>query len=232
MRKPLFALCLSCACSVAVGQGLVNFFNNPMTLISGANGAPSAPAGSYYFALLTAPVGTTDPREFKFTGCYATNQTAAGRINGGWGVSVPEWPAGTAKAFLVCGWPASVGHDWNQNWLVGPGGAQLGVSMIASGIAGGFSAGGMAPPLNLFGSTTINSGFMVWSCLGPYWEGFSMLPGSQTVVVGAQASFAVGAVACPLPWYQWYFNGAGINVSLVGPGENLHAIDDRQADRG
>jgi len=62
----------------ADAQGLVklqkhsrnpDFFSNYNGQISTING----PAGSYYFGLLIAHPGTTDPKAFVFTGVYATN---------------------------------------------------------------------------------------------------------------------------------------------------------------
>jgi len=210
---------------------VVNFFNDPTTLISGMNGLPTTGAESYYFALLTAPVGTTDPRQFTFTGCYATNQAAPGRINGGWGIPVTGWAPGSELAFIVCGWPANAGHNWNQNWLGGMSSTGFGMSMIATGIAGGVGNGGvLAPPLNLFGQTTINSGFMVSSgCLGPYWIGFWKWPMNQTVVVGGSAVFDVAAAACPPPRYQWFLN----ETALPGATNPFYQITNAQpADAG
>ncbi len=211
------ALLLAACTASGLAQGWVNFFNNPTTLISGDTGLPTAPAGSYYFGLFIAPVGTTDHRQFTFTGCYATNQAVPGRINGGWEVRVPNWPAGSLRAFLVRGWPASLGHDWNPGWL--PQYAPVHTSAIATGIAGGFDYMGgpiPLPPLNVFGSTTITSGFMIWTCLGRYWRDFSLQPASQTVIRGQSVEFFVAAEACPTPIYQWYHNGLAIPGGTTG----------------
>lgn len=201
----LLALILLFA-SNGFGQGEANFFNNPNTLIRGPDGAPISGTETYYFALLSAPAGMTDPHLFTFTRCYATNMSVPGRINGGWPVIMWGWPAGVAQAFVICGWPSYLGHDWNTNRMSGA--TPFGLSQIATGIAGGgqFSI----PPLNLFGSGTIASGFMISGCPTPYWDGFATMPTNQTVIAGGTAFFDVIAVACPLPLYQWYLNGAPI----------------------
>lgn len=205
MKRLIVALNLAAFTCLVFGQGEINFLNNSSTLIIGMDGSPAAPAGTYYFGLFIAPVGTTTPNAFTFTGCYATNVAVAGRIFGGNFVPVTGWPAGTAMAFMVRGWPASLGHDWNPGWLQG--GVLLGTSMIATGNAGGWDGVGNLPPVNLFGSTAISSGFMIWACLGPYWMGFAIQPTNQSVVLGGMAVFEVYATACPPPAYQWFFNG-------------------------
>lgn len=148
----------------AFAQGTVNFFNNPSTLISIAGTPPTATpatAGLYYFALLTAPVGTTDPTAFTFAGVYGTNQAVAGRFTGGVG-SISGWSAGTTRAFEVAGWSATFGATWNPAWL-GSINSIIGMSSIASGSPGGFNAGtgGTDPNLPIFNAGTIGSGFII-----------------------------------------------------------------------
>src|SRR5579862_7957004 len=115
--------------------------NSPATLFSVRNsdGTPVDLPGTYYFSLLTAPPGTTDPTLFSFSGVYATNLSAAGRFFGGTFLAVPNWAVGTNKAFLIAGWSASLGVDWRQAWLnrtfTAPG--YFGLSSIGSGVAGG-----------------------------------------------------------------------------------------------
>ncbi len=158
--------------SGASGQGLVNFLNNPTTLIS-VNGVvlPSGQGGFYWFALLAAPVGTTDHHAFTFTGVYATNQNAAGRINGGFGLVVNNWAAGETKAFYVAGWSVNAGTVFNPAWIgpgnyhtpygdfAGPSQGFFGVSAIAPlGVAGG--GPDVIPNLIVFGGTQgLRSGF-------------------------------------------------------------------------
>jgi hypothetical protein len=43
-----------------------------------------------------------------------------------------------------------------------------------------------------------------------YFGGFTAQPASQTVLLGATATFWVGDNAYPPPFYQWYFNGMSI----------------------
>ena len=166
MKKLAVALCLTALTTGAFAQGLVNFFNNSTTLISsglpGNSTAISGAVGSYYFALLTAPSGTTDPKAFTFSGAYGTNQTVAGRFTGGGNVVIQNWAPGTIKAFEVAGWSSSLGTTFNSAWLTSmPGG--FGLSTIASGSPGGFNAGtgGTDPNLVIFSSTSIASGFLV-----------------------------------------------------------------------
>jgi hypothetical protein len=164
MKKLAVILCLSALTTGAFAQGLVNFFNNPTTLISA--GTPgnlqtlaANSAGSYYFGLLTAPVGSTT---FTFANVYGTNQNAAGRFTGGNGVTVPGWGAGVTMQYEVAGWASSLGATFNPAWLANaPSG--FGLSGIGSGQAGGATATGTLPNFNLFGGTGLTSGFGVIS---------------------------------------------------------------------
>src|SRR5512132_1871775 len=110
MKKLLAIAWFFTAVSGDFAQGLVNFQNGSSTLISYQNPsmpAPMpllAPVGSYYFALFAAPLGTTDPLQFEFTGAYATNIAVAGHIYGGTAAVVNNWPAGTSRAVLLRCW--------------------------------------------------------------------------------------------------------------------------------
>ncbi|HLH57293.1 MAG TPA: PEP-CTERM sorting domain-containing protein [Verrucomicrobiae bacterium] len=150
-----------------LAQGTVNFFNSDSTLISAGapgQGVPiTSPAGSYFFGLLLAPPGTTDPSHFSFTGIYATNVGGAfpGRISGGTDVRVPGWIEFGTMSFFVAGWSASLGHDWQQTWINGAFGTSgfFGQSAIATGMASGPTTP-PNPPYNLFGGGTgIQTGF-------------------------------------------------------------------------
>ncbi len=162
MKKRLTILALATLTAGAWGQGLVSFLNNPTTLISVFGQViPSGHGGEYSFALLAAPSGTMDIRQFTFTGAYATNQNAAGRINGGAGVTVSNWAPGETKAFCVVGWSTIYdGSLFNPGWILGtvfPSGP-FGISAIApAGPAGG--AIGPPPPLIFGGSFGIQRGF-------------------------------------------------------------------------
>src|SRR5260221_4044502 len=107
-RLVLFSL-VFIARPMCFGQGWVDFLNNSATLIytnaDGVSRGPTEPvAGDYYYGLFIAPPGTTDPNAFTFTGPYATNQAAPGRLLGGVVASVPGWLSNVTKSFLVLGW--------------------------------------------------------------------------------------------------------------------------------
>ena len=201
-------------------QGLVNFINTPTSLISVSSldgtTAISGARGSYYFALLTAESGTTQLNVFQFSGLYATNQNVAGRIYGGMGVAVPGWLPGTARSFLVFGWPATEGPVFNPAWLNGVLLPEFGISMIGTGIAGGLdpNTGEMAPPLPVFGSSTINFGFpILWQCLSCNPPQIMIQPQDQYASQGAVAQFSIGAVLTPFLSYQWFCN----DLLISGP---------------
>jgi len=157
-----------------LAQGLVKFSNSTSTLISyGYEGGPILgpldPASTYYFALLTAPLGTTDPQAFTFAGIYATNTaaTTGGRIQGGViaGVQVAGWPAGESRAFMVEGWDARLGTTWSPDiyraWNDTQG-YYWGLSPIGQGRAGGIDTNGLTfPAMNVFGSAPSLPGFVL-----------------------------------------------------------------------
>ena len=166
-RTLIFLLGLGYTCAVA--QGWVNFMNSPSTLFSVKNpdGTDVVPNGTYYFSLLAAPTGVVDFSQFTLTGLYATNQATAGRFFGGTFLEAPSWPVGTAKAFLIAGWSASLGSAWNSLWLNGDfsGSGFFGLSAIGAGVAGGIIDPNSPPlpPLNLFGgSAGLQSGFSLY----------------------------------------------------------------------
>lgn len=171
MKRALAALALLTVLVplyAARAQGTINFLNGSSTLVSYYPPPPSPPPpGAFYFALLTAPLGTTDPSLFTFSGNYATNLTTAGIIFGGNGRVVNGWVPGTSRSFRVAGWSADGGHDWNPVWLTGwPGSppAYFGLSAIGQGFAGGVDpvTGGPIPALNIFGAApSINTGFIL-----------------------------------------------------------------------
>jgi hypothetical protein len=165
MKKLAVLLCLSGLTTGAFAQGLVNFFNTSSTLssatVGGSTGATSGAAGSWYYGLLIAAPGTTDPKAFTFAGAYATNVAFAGRFTGGT-PGVTGWAPGANMAFEVAVWSANLGPTFQNGWLTGNFGTatsgNFGLSGIASGVAGGGSP--PAPAFNLFGGTGgIQSGF-------------------------------------------------------------------------
>lgn len=106
------------ACGMASAQGVVGFENGPDTLIStnsNGGGPPSGlmtgPVGSYYFALYSAPSGTTDPQLFTFTGAYATNTTTPGLLRDSYPATMTNVAPATTVSLLVRGWSANIGSD-------------------------------------------------------------------------------------------------------------------------
>jgi hypothetical protein len=154
MKTLLTVVALIGGMATAYSQGRVKFFNDRYTLIkyvpAGSSEAVDLPAtpGMFYFALFMAPVGTTDPSAFMFTGSHATNLAAADRISGGT-VDVPGVPAGTHLAMLVRGWSANAGTTWTaaQNFRADPKEDYwYGVSGIASTVV----TGGSVPAGTIF----------------------------------------------------------------------------------
>jgi hypothetical protein len=176
MKKLAAMLCLSVMTTGAFAQGLVNFANNPNTLVSATIGTSSAaingPAGSYYFALLTSPTGGAGT--WTFSGLYGTNisTTAGGRFSGGNGVAVPNWAAGTTMSYEVAAWESSLGTTFLASWLLTPPAGLFGVSLVGSGVAGGGAQS--LPTLQLFGGTGITAGFNLTSGGPPIPEPSSM----------------------------------------------------------
>src|SRR5215472_10620696 len=117
MKKVVAVFCLGASLTGGFAQGLVSFVNTPGTLASAGPPCSVAPCwltGSYYFALLTSPVGANN---FTFAGVYGTNLAVAGRFSGGVGVAVPGWAPGSVRDFEVVGWSASLGSIFNPAWL-------------------------------------------------------------------------------------------------------------------
>jgi hypothetical protein len=153
--------------SATFAQGLVNFYNTPTTLVTFGprdSASPIAgPPGSYYFGLLTS---SSLAGPYTFTGVYATNQASPGLFTGGASVAVSGWTPGATLFYLIAGWSANMGHDFNPAWLMGtefppyPIVAWFGLSSFGMGAAGGTTSSGTLPPLDLFGGTSgIQSGF-------------------------------------------------------------------------
>jgi hypothetical protein len=178
MKKTLAILALTCVASFAFGQGQVAFVNTTTTLVttnSVLNGPATGSTGStvpgFYYGLFSAPVGTVDANAFTFTGYYGTNQAAAGRFNGGAGTGSPAIagaPIGSSLAFLVRGWSANLGRDWNgvQAWVAGWDAEGYSTTVAGfygqSGIASAILLGGGATPISSpFGNAAnqINTGF-------------------------------------------------------------------------
>jgi len=178
MKKWVGLIAVACVAMGAEAQGLIKFANSATTLISiwgyGMPGVTVMPASgggnpTFYFALLSAPFGTTDPTAFVFAGLYATNTTATtgGRLQGGslLGVAANStWPAATSRSFEVVGWDSSGGTTYNPAWLTDVASRNMpyfGISPIAAGMSGGTDPVTQLtyPALAVFSGTTIANGF-------------------------------------------------------------------------
>ena len=124
----------------------------------------TGPPQSYFFALLTSPVGANT---FTFTGIYGTNTGVAGLFSGGAGVAVNGWAPGIARDFVVVGWDSGLGGViFNPSWLFGSGSVgetiYWGNSQMGTGVAGGVTNSGTLPTLDIFGGTSgIQQGFTI-----------------------------------------------------------------------
>jgi hypothetical protein len=163
MKKLAVILCLSALSTGAFAQGLINFFNSATTLVSSGASAGTATAisgapGSFYFELLTSPVGANT---FTAASVLGTNQAVAGRFLGGANIQVSGWAPGTARDFKVAGWSSDLGSAFNSAWLTAaPTSGSFGISSLGTGQAGGFNGTGTLPNLNIFGGATgIQNGF-------------------------------------------------------------------------
>ncbi len=121
----------------AYGQGRAFFSNTSSTTISTnsfptfQSGTISQPAGSYIFALFSAPSGTPGSNVpwinnsgWIFTGNYAEIIGgslgiigAFGNINADGSVSIPGYAAGSAPELLVIGWEAAYGGNTLQTFI-------------------------------------------------------------------------------------------------------------------
>lgn len=206
--------------SFGYSQGLVYFFNTSSTLILTNGSGPVQGPGNYYFGLFIAEPGATDPSQFVFTGIYATNLSAAGRINGGSAV-VPNWLPGQIKSYQVRGWSANLGHDWEKvkDALIAyfPFGF-YGSSAIAQGTAGGFDGTNTLPTLFLFGAAGGLGGFSLNQFgMEPMSARLLSRPPDQTVRQWQDVSMGVSVTGLPPIYYTWYFNGQVIPGATVNP---------------
>ncbi|HEV2392996.1 MAG TPA: PEP-CTERM sorting domain-containing protein [Verrucomicrobiae bacterium] len=196
MKKLAALLSLSALATGAFAQGTIGFINSSTTLITtnataagGTAGNTATVAGGFYYGVFTAPstvtsltpadlLGTT----WTFTGSYATNIPAGGRLSGGsTAVTSTGWPAGQTNSFVVVGWSSNLGHDWatiaaelngstlnNGAWAGGHWTRTgfFGLSGVGFGEAGG--GPNSLPPFALFGSgptaagTPLTAGFPLY----------------------------------------------------------------------
>ena len=231
MKKAFTLLVLILAPTMAFAQGLVGFINNTagyvMQWTSAADPTPiRVPVGGGMVELLTAPNGT--PFTTLGFGGFGTSFTtleawlaanpgwqsvatvgfttpAAGRFNGGT-VTLPNVAGGASAEYVIIGW---TGTAATFDAAMGVTGTLFGSSPMLTTTTG---SGGTPPiPATLLSATFTGMTLgTLGGCLGPYFLGFTTQPTSQTVVLGATATFYVGATACPAPYYQWYFNGVSI----------------------
>lgn len=171
MKKLATILCAGALATGAFAQGTVTFLNGSYALVStnataigGGSGPTATAAQGFYYALFTAASTVTSVSPsgaelyatnggWTFTGLYATNIPAAGRLSGGSGVAtITGWQPGATNSFCVAGWSSSLGHDWatvaneyNSAWAGVSG--FFGVSAVAFGAAGGGASGNPAFPL-------------------------------------------------------------------------------------
>jgi hypothetical protein len=185
----------------AFGQGSVIFANTSSTLISTnaivggpAAGIISGGVGSYYFSLFAAPLGTTDPSLFTFTGNYATNIATSGRLGSAIAVAIPNAPELTTIALLVRGWSANIGATFSAvtNYLNNPSfTGWYGESAIANVTLGSPDVGspslfgttaGRIPGFTLEMYTVPEPSSLILAGLGaaalwPFWVGARLEPG-------------------------------------------------------
>ncbi len=210
----LASLSLLLTVSTSFAQGLVQFANNPVDLISygalgGESAIPANEAGSFYFALL---ISTNPAGPFSFTGVYATNDATAGRIGPAtYTPLVPGWPVCNDRFYEIAGWSSNLGAVWNPGWLVNnlpapgldpiwsraPTNSYFGLSGIAEGTASG-PGEFCGPAFPLFGGTGV--------------QGFNLAPVVRQVVLSASNS-GEGILV------SWNPSGGTLQSSpVVGPG--------------
>jgi len=176
MKKLVLTLCLAAVATGVYAQGTIKFANTSSILISWQPNGQSASAtpaydgtlgNTFYYTVLSAPAGTTDPLAFTWNQAYATNTATAGRLQGGnllAGESMTGWTPGVTRAFEIIGWSGDGGSVFNPTWLTTPGSRTMsywGISSIGSGAAGGVDpvTGLTLPALAAFSGSTIANGF-------------------------------------------------------------------------
>jgi hypothetical protein len=129
---------------------------------------------------------------------------APGLFNSGT-VTINNIAPGASAEYFILAWTGAF-NTWDAALASGSG--AFGQSAIATTTTGDPTATPVPGfPVSL---RPTFAGMTLGGCLGPYFLGFTTQPTSQTVVLGATATFYVHAVACPSPYYQWYFNGVSI----------------------
>ena len=239
MKKAFTLVVLMVTPTMAFAQGTVGFANG--TGIVRWPGM-SLPVGGGCVELIAAPTGTALANPlFTYDSCglgslnfsslegfLAANPgwqsvatvwftaPVAGRFNGGT-VTIPNIAPGANAEYFLIGWTGS-SVTWDAAvWS----GALLGESAIFTTATGNPLAYPPVSPVSL--AATFAGMTLGWDCLGCF-NGFTAEPTNQTAVLGATATLYVRAIACPPPYYQWYFNG----VSIPGATDSSFQISNAQ----
>ena len=228
MKKAFILIALIVAPALVFAQGTVLFANNSSGLVRQWTSQTdptlvSTPVGGAQVQLFAAPVGTALNPLFAPSGSFpnysslasflAANpgwnayaitgiRPVAGRFNGGTVTVSPLSPGGNIEYFII-GWTGS----YATFDAAVAAGTVMGSSALSTSSTGDPTTTPPGTAVSL--SATFTGVTLGPSCLGPYFW-FTSQPTSQTVLVGGAATFSVGAVACPAPNYQWYFNSVSI----------------------
>ncbi len=230
MKKPLTLVVLIVSPLMAFAQGTVLFANNSSGLVRQWTSPTdptliSVPVGGARLELLAAPVGTAfvplvsspfggvnfstlasflaaNPgwAEVATTGITLV----AGRFNGGT-VTLPNVAPGANAEYVIIGWTGSFA---TLDVAIASGSSFIGSSPLLTTATGDPTTTPPGTPVPLWDTFTGITFGSWWP--GIYFWGFTAQPTSQTVVLGAGATFYVAADAYPPPFYQWYFNGVSI----------------------
>jgi hypothetical protein len=121
-------------------------------------------------------------------------------------VTIPSIAPGVNAEYFIIGWTGS-SATLEEAFLAG---ALLNLSPILTTATGNPTITPPGTPVSL--SATFSGITLRLGGGGPdsYFGAFTAQPASQTVLLGATATFFVGADAYPPPLCQWYFNGVSI----------------------
>jgi hypothetical protein len=226
MKKAFTLVVLIVTPTMAFAQGTVVLQNQTGLVRQWTSATDSTqiniPKNGGYVQLISAPVGTAlvNPNLANFSSLSsflaanpgwsfaAGNPPAtiigfgAGLFNGGT-LTLQNIPGGARAEYIVVAW---TGAFTTYEAAYNAGTSIIGVSAIDTTATGDPTATPPGFPVSLRPTFT----GITLGCLDGYFGGFGAQPTSQTVVLGATATFYVGANACPPPFYQWYFNGMSI----------------------
>lgn len=208
MTKPALATIMAFACIHCLGQGTVNFVNISPGLGLDAPvltcGQTKLPGPDYRAGLLAGPAPTTLSLVAETP---LLNGAGAGYFSGGV-VTIAGVPGGGTAWLQIIIWDSTLGGTTNDATFAQAqtsGQSVWGQSSLFSVVTGDLGATPPSLPAALLGLSSINVGGS-----GPHFVGFTLQPTNQAILAGRTATFAVGAISCPAPDYQWYFNGAMI----------------------